>query len=248
MTGAAMAALCTAGVANTDEAIVAARKYLASIFVDSTGVLESPFGVNTDSNAWAVQGLKACGIDPQGSEFTGPEPGKKTPVDFLISQQVAGGGFRYPTSGTSVEEYASQDAVRALGSGGFTATPPIPSSGLPQWKAVTEFGTGETETASLALIVDNGLAAQGLLGLAGPGSDHDDPGRRCSTPRSSEQSGLLRDRLPARQRHRARSPRSTDSRSARPKNGTSRSTAVTKNQAKRGTEIHVGDTIYLKFN
>ena len=95
----------------------------------SSGAFESEFGVNTDSNAWAVDGLKACGIDPQAAEFTGAAPAKKTPLNFLISQQVGGGGFRYGTSGSTAEEYASQDAVRALGSGGFTATPPKPSKG-----------------------------------------------------------------------------------------------------------------------
>jgi len=65
MTGAAMAALCTAGVANSNETIVNAKKYLVSKFVKSSGAFESAFGVNTDANAWAVQGLKACGIDPQ---------------------------------------------------------------------------------------------------------------------------------------------------------------------------------------
>lgn len=96
------------------------------------------------TTAWAVQGLKACGIDPQAAEFTGTPPAKKTPLNFLISQQVSGGGFRYGTSGSTAQLYASQDAVRALGSGGFTATPPAPAKG-PQWKGVTEFATGESE-------------------------------------------------------------------------------------------------------
>lgn len=154
MTGAAMAALCAAGVANTEPTIVAAREYLAKDLEGSTGAFKSAFGVNTDTTAWAVDGLKACGIDPQAAEFTG-EPSKKTPLDFLISQQVKGGGYRYGTSGTTAEEYASQDAIRALGSGGFTAAPPVPSKG-PQWKGATEFATGKTETGSLALIVDDG--------------------------------------------------------------------------------------------
>jgi hypothetical protein len=158
MTGAAMAALCGAGVANTAETITDAKAFLVSKFVKASGAFESPFGVNTDSTSWVVQGLKACGIDPQGPEFTGSAPGKKTPLDFLISQQVSGGGFRYGTSGSTPNQYSSQSAVRALGSGGFTAAPPAPSKG-PQWKGVTEFAVGEAETTSLALIVDDGVAA-----------------------------------------------------------------------------------------
>jgi hypothetical protein len=155
LTGAAMAALCSAGVANTSETITNAKSYLLSIFEGSTGAFKNTFGNNTDSNAWVVQGLKACGLDPQASEFTGPAPNKKTPLNFLISQQQKGGGFRYGTSGSTVDEYASQDAVRALGGGGFTAAPPAPAKGA-QWNGVTEFATGESETTALALIVDDG--------------------------------------------------------------------------------------------
>jgi hypothetical protein len=155
MTGAAMAALCNAGVAKTDPAIEASVAYLASIFIPETGAFAYPFGVNTDSVAWAVEGLKACGIDPQAAPFNSTTFAK-TPIDFLRSQQVTGGGFRYGTTGSSAEEYASQDAVRALGSGGFTATPPKPAGG-PQWKGATEFATGKTETTGLALVVEDGV-------------------------------------------------------------------------------------------
>lgn len=157
MTGAAMAALCAAGVGSGEATIVNAKKYLVSIFESSTGAFKSAFGANTSSTAWVVDGLKACGIDPQAAEFT--SEASKTPLTFLISQQLSkGGGFKYLPGGSSADEYASQDAVRALGSGGFTATPPKPSKG-PQWKGVTEFATGETETTSLALIVDDGVSA-----------------------------------------------------------------------------------------
>jgi hypothetical protein len=157
MTGAAMAALCGAGVPATDPTIVKAREYLAASFDKSTGAFTSEFGSNTDSVAWAVDGLKACGIDPQGAEFTGTGTKKPTPLNYLIGQQLSGGGFRY-TTGSSAEEYASQDAVRALGAGGFTAVPPKPAGG-PQWTGVTEFATGGAETTSLALVVETGAGA-----------------------------------------------------------------------------------------
>jgi hypothetical protein len=242
MAGAAIAALCTAGVPNTDAAVVNARKYLASKLNKTTGAIESPLGVNTDTTAWAVQGLKACGIDPQEGEFEAT----KTPLDFLISQQVKGGGFRYGTTGTTAEQYASQDAVRALGSGGFTAAPPKPSKGE-QWNAVTEFATGATESTSLALIVDNGssplkvcsvtlapeattatLAQVLTAAVAGttPAS--------CVTgflPGSGEGAITQVNGFPA-------SP-------AEKWNVTI--DGGTKAQAKRSTVIHVGDTIYLKY-
>jgi hypothetical protein len=155
MTGAAMAALCAAGVGSGETPVANAKSYLVSVLEGSTGAFKSAFGANTSSTAWAVDGLKACGIDPQGAEFTGT----KTPIEFLISQQLSkGGGFKYLPSGSTADLYSSQDAVRALGSGGFTATPPVPGKG-PQWKGVTEFATGEAETTSLALVVDDGASA-----------------------------------------------------------------------------------------
>jgi hypothetical protein len=156
MTGAAMAALCGAGVPATATAVVKGREYLASIFEKTSGAFKSEFGANTSSDAWAVDGLKACGIDPQGTEFTGTGTKKPTPLNYLIGQQLSGGGFRYST-GTSPEENSSQDAVRALAAGGFTAVPPVPASG-PQWKGVSEFATGGGETTSLALVIENGGA------------------------------------------------------------------------------------------
>jgi hypothetical protein len=154
-TGAAIAALCSAGLSpTTNESVKKGVAYLKSLLVNASGAFESEFGVNTDSNAWAVSGLNACGINPQEEGFTTKE--KKTPIDFLISQQLTGGGFRYLTTGSSVNEYASQDAVRALGGAGFTATPPVPTGGLEQWFAETSFSTSKTVKSPLTLIVNNG--------------------------------------------------------------------------------------------
>jgi hypothetical protein len=250
LTGAAMAALCSAGVPATAETIVKAKAYLVSIFEKSTGAFKSEFGNNTDSVAWAVDGLKACGIDPQGNEFTGPAPSKKTPLNYLIGQQIASGtsagGFRYSTA-SSAEEYASQDAVRALGSGGFTTAPPKPAVG-PQWKGVTEFATGAGETDALALVIEDGS----------------EPLKVCSVTVDPEATTIpLSKVLDA-----AVAGGSTPSAcvtSYAPSSGTGAITQVNGAPgtpaagwkigidggalatAERGTTIHVGDTIYLKF-
>lgn len=246
MTGAAMAALCAAGVANTNESVVNAKKYLVSKFVKASGAFESTFGANTDTNAWAVQGLKACGIDPQAGEFTGSGPKFNTPLNFLISQQVGGGGFRYGTSGSSAEPYASQDAVRALGSGGFTATPPKPSKGE-QWKGVTEFATGEAETNSLALIVDNGSSPLKIcsVSLAPKATTTTlavvlDAAVKATTP-----SGCVTGYLPASGEGAITQINGFPAAPAEKWNVTI--DGGTKSQAKRNTPIHVGDTIYLKY-
>jgi|HubBroStandDraft_2_1064218.scaffolds.fasta_scaffold70001_2 hypothetical protein len=159
MTGAAMAALCTAGVSKSEGVLVKAKEYLESdLKAESkgSGAFESEFHANTDSNAWAVSGLNACGINPQEEGFTTKE--KHTPIEFLISQQLTGGGFRYQTSRSTVNEYSSQDAIRALAGAGFTATPPVPSGGLEQWFAESNFSTSKTVKSPLALIVNNGTS------------------------------------------------------------------------------------------
>ncbi len=159
MTGAAIAALCTAGVSKSESVIVKAKEYLESdLKAESkgSGAFESEFKANTDSNAWALSGLNACGINPQEEAFTTKE--KHTPIEFLISQQLTGGGFRYLASGSTVNEYSSQDAVRALAGAGFTATPPVPSGGLQQWFAESNFSTSKTVKSPLALIINNGTS------------------------------------------------------------------------------------------
>jgi len=246
MTGAAMAALCAAGVANTNESIVNAKKYLVSKFVKSSGAFESAFGVNTDANAWAVQGLKACGIDPQEAELTGTAPKKNTPLNFLLTQQVSGGGFRYGTSGSSADEYASQDAVRALGSGGFTAAPPKPAKGE-QWKGVTEFAVGETETASLALIVDNGSSPLKIcsVSLAPKATTTNLATVLNAAVAGTTPASCVTGFLPASGEGAITQINGFPASPAEKWNITI--DGGTKAQAKRNTTIHVGDTIYLRY-
>jgi hypothetical protein len=157
MTGAAIAALCNAHVERTSTVVKKAVTYLKGLLVSSSGAFESEFGANTDSNAWAVQDLDACGIEPQGTEFTASGT-KKTPIDFLISQQLGSGAFRYLTTGSTANEYSSQDAVRALAGAGFTVTPPVPTGGLEQWFAESGFST-EAVKSPVTLIINNESSA-----------------------------------------------------------------------------------------
>ncbi len=153
MTGAAIAALCNAHVEKTSTVVKKAVTYLKGLLASSNGAFESEFGANTDSNAWAVQGLDACGIEPQSTEFTASGT-KKTPIDFLISQQLASGAFRYLTTGSTANEYSSQDAVRALAGAAFTVAPPVPTGGLEQWFAASGF-SAEAVKSPVTLIVNN---------------------------------------------------------------------------------------------
>ncbi|MER5872741.1 prenyltransferase/squalene oxidase repeat-containing protein [Streptomyces sp. NPDC002044] len=164
MTGASMAALCVAGVPNTDADVVQAKNFLKSKLVSSSGAFDSLYGINTNSNGWAVSGLGACGINPQTGDFltsTG-----KTPVDFLIAQQFnPGGGFKYLPSDTSPQAYASVDGLRAVAGGGFTAAPPTPvTAGAPKWVAQSTFTAGTA--TRLALTVDDGAGGLKVCSVA----------------------------------------------------------------------------------
>jgi hypothetical protein len=121
LTGAALAALCTAGVPNTDPAIVKAESYLRTVQDTATGGFINPT-VNTDSTAWVVSGLDACKIDPQAAEWT--TTAAKTPIDFLIAQQNEDGSFQFHAHDEEEDFYSTQDAVRALSGTGFIAPPP----------------------------------------------------------------------------------------------------------------------------
>jgi hypothetical protein len=159
-TGAAIAALCTSGVENeTEKKSVTKGKELLKKILELNGGFEYVYGKpNADSNAWAVQGLKACGVNIE--KYTNGEKEAKTPIEFLESLQVKSGegegGFLEEKGSTEgANYYASQDVVRALAKGGFTAEPPAPKNPeLPQWKYATKFST--TESSPLALIINNG--------------------------------------------------------------------------------------------
>jgi hypothetical protein len=156
-TGAAMAALCTSGVKNEAEekAVTKGKEYLKSI-LEKSGAFKDIEGVNADSNAWAVSGLSMCGIN--ASEFKKEEVGAESPVKFLETLQIKSGenegGFLYRPSGT-LNNYSSQDAVRALAGAGFTAEPPVPArAGQERWNFAKEFSS--KKPSQLALIINNG--------------------------------------------------------------------------------------------
>ncbi|HEX6688853.1 MAG TPA: hypothetical protein VF085_09340 [Solirubrobacterales bacterium] len=127
MTGAAIAALCEAGAPAYDPAVATALDFLHTQLVEATGAFHSAFGDNADSTAWAVNGLNACGIDPQSPAWT--TAGGKTSIDHLLSLQVPSGseagGFGYESSAEAPNLYSTQDALRAIAGGVFTAEPPV---------------------------------------------------------------------------------------------------------------------------
>jgi hypothetical protein len=121
-----IAALCEAGVPSYDPTVARGLEFLHENLTES-GAFEYAFGPhNADTNGWAVSGLTACGIDPQSAEWT--SPAGNNPVDYLLSLQITTPGDEAGAFGYSEPEganlYATQDALRALAGGVFTATPP----------------------------------------------------------------------------------------------------------------------------
>jgi hypothetical protein len=124
MTGAAIAALCEAGVPVYDTDVAEGLEFLHA-GLEESGAIEAPFGSNVDTNAWAISGLNACGIDPQSPEWT--TAAGNTPVDYVLSLQVTtagpdAGGFGY-SSPEFPGVYTTQDAMRVIAGEVFSAEP-----------------------------------------------------------------------------------------------------------------------------
>jgi hypothetical protein len=122
----------------------------------------------------------------------------------------------------------------------------VPSSG-PQWKGVTEFATGETETTSLALIVNNGTSPLKICSVPlGP--------KATTTTLATVLNAAVAGTTPA-----------SCVTGYLPASGEGAITQIngypavpaekwnitidggTQKQAKRNTTVKVGDTIYLKY-
>jgi hypothetical protein len=153
MTGAAIAALCEAGAPAYDPTVGAALGYLHGLLVDSSGAIHYAYGDNADATAWALSGLTACGVDPQSAAWT--TPSGKTPVDHLLSLQVPSGpeagGFGYADT-SEANLYSTQDALRAIAGGVFTASPPARTDpSQPSVRAVPAVAAGTPVPHVLAI-------------------------------------------------------------------------------------------------
>jgi len=154
ITGAAIAALCTAGATPEDPALVQALAYLHGVQDPTTGGFvnsSSSLGLNTDTTSWVVSGLNACRID-LSSWVTAQG---KTPLDFLTAQQNPDGSFQRRAGDEEEDLYATQDAVRALAGGTFTAPPPPrAASGEPAVRPAPTVALGTP--VPMTLVIDAG--------------------------------------------------------------------------------------------
>ena len=149
MTGAALAALCTAGRRSPDPEVDEGLAFVRGLQDPATG----GFGGNSDTAGWVVSGLRACHEDPIGPAW---RPAEKDALDFLLSQQLASGGFKWRVSDTTENTLATIDAIRPLGGAAFTADPPARAGGEPRLLPVPDVAPGTL--VPMTLVVDFGPA------------------------------------------------------------------------------------------
>ena len=147
---AAIGALCTAGAPAYDPVVRAGFAYLHGLQVKETGAIEHPeFGPNIDTSIFTVNALDACGVDPQSSEWTTADG--KTPIDHILSMQLAGGGFAWAT-GEPWFPASTGHALRALTGAGFSVDPPgREDPALPSVRPIPAIATGTPVPHVLAI-------------------------------------------------------------------------------------------------
>ncbi|HTU15541.1 MAG TPA: prenyltransferase/squalene oxidase repeat-containing protein [Solirubrobacterales bacterium] len=161
MTASAIGALCAAGAdPDTDPAIADGLALLEQRQPAASGGFStstSASAVNTNSTAWVVSGLNACGIDPQSGPWV--KSGNTTPLDFLVNMQNADGSFRYMPANPagSANLMASYQAVSPLGGNDWSGeAPERENAGAPAVKPAPKIVKG-TEVP-LTLVIDHGAA------------------------------------------------------------------------------------------
>ncbi|MFA4928292.1 MAG: hypothetical protein WC558_07235 [Patulibacter sp.] len=181
MTGAVLSMVCQEGMTPADPAVANGIDFLHRRLNPTTG----GFGTaaenfipanNTPSAAWAVIGLKACGVDPQGREWT--TPNDQNPIKFLLSQQRTDpaapgfvGSLKYvPTSATPAaaqDMNATEAGIRALSNSRWYSNPPERRNPAdPRWRPVPTVADGTT--VPVALSVDPGNGDVRLCGVQIP--------------------------------------------------------------------------------
>jgi hypothetical protein len=159
MTAAGIGTLCAAGAGPDDPAVADGLAVVKSAQDDATGGFVSEFfGVNSDTTAWVVDGLRECGIDPQSAAWT--TPSGKTPLDFLVDMQNDNGAFAWRPGDDADNLYSTQDSVTALVGEGFGTEPaPRADAGEPTFRPEPEVAAGTV--VPLALVIDHGPATEG---------------------------------------------------------------------------------------
>lgn len=117
-TSLALMALIAADVPTNSPAITDGIAFIRDQQMDDGGFPDIPvFGGgeptsgNPNTTALAIQALLAAGEDPLNTDWT---RGDQTPVSFLLSLAVEGGGIRFPGSGDQANLLATNQVIPAL--------------------------------------------------------------------------------------------------------------------------------------
>lgn len=101
---------------------------------------------NSQSTAWAVQGIIAAGGDP-GS----PGPGGRSAADYLAARQTADGHYRYSASSDQTSIWVTAEVLPALLGEAFPVSAPAshgPAASAPSFNAGQPSTPTETESPS----------------------------------------------------------------------------------------------------
>lgn len=169
ITGSVLGMLCSNGLAPGHPAIDEGLAFLKGKQDEDSGAIfsDSPWlsDPNSPTMAWALTGLLACGVDPQGTEWTTSTG--KNPLDGAFDLRLPNGEFMYHPSygaGHSDNVNATEAMVRALSGNLFSAEPPAridPSK--PRIRPVSPVAAG-TEVP-VALSIEDGQSRTRLCAV-----------------------------------------------------------------------------------
>ncbi|MDO8189573.1 choice-of-anchor D domain-containing protein, partial [Conexibacter sp. CPCC 205706] len=158
-TGAALGALCAAGRPASDPAVADGIAFLRA--------RRAPSGAigNVNSTSWALDGLGQCGVRRGAAAWTAAD---ETTVDWLLAQQSTDGADSgaWLVNG-SANEYATADALRAVGAAAFVVDPPARAvAGDPQVRPAPAVADGTV--VPVALVIDSGRGMPRLCATDAP--------------------------------------------------------------------------------
>ncbi len=134
--------------------------------------------VNSQSTAWAIQGIVAAGHDPDSFR-----KGGASGLDYLAAQQQSDGHYRYSKSSDQTPVWVTGDAMVAAAGDYFPLTPP-PRKAKPQQHSEPT----QTEPAETSPSLGSSPESGGLPPSTVPGTSHPDSGSGSSAS-SGDSSG-----------------------------------------------------------
>jgi len=120
-------------------------------------------GVNSQSTAWAVQGMLAVGADPASVR-----EGGKSPLDYIAARQDADGHYRYSASSDQTPVWVTGQVLTAVAGEPFPV-PPVPRESTPATAPQSALPGPNSGSAVPVAPTGTGGSAQDLLESPGQG-------------------------------------------------------------------------------